>query len=417
MRTRILALTAVAALFLALPLFAEAKIDITGAALVSAQDNDFDSTTGVLDEDFNFNDPRVNLYVHGDVSDKISFDGAFWVSNDWTSENQREGAATATGSGLVDGVVLLTGSLTIKDIAGSGFNLKAGTIDIPYGWEYVGRTNNGDDKKNDFITNSLLDINGSCEGISLAGSFDMGQTSTPLSWEIALVNGGIVNDGSPSGTTNQNKSNDDLAWALRAEVGAAENLTLQASYYTNDQKGDGDNDPMNIGSSFLVNSVASTATGIPVNPNLNGLVYVGTVGAQAAQNYNRDLWEVSAKYDYGQGYLMAFWGNIDADSGGTNTDREWDYLGVQGRYNFDENSYLAIRWNELDPDYNLSNNLGKPELWSVAGGYKLADNAMLKAEWTSLDEGGDGFGSPVANTKDNKSQDADALTVSVGVSF
>ena len=65
-----------------------------------------------------------------------------------------------------------------------------------------------------------------------------------------------------------------------------------------------------------------------------------------------------------------------------------------------------------------SNTLGEPSLWSVAAGYKLADSAMVKAEWTTFDEDGDGFGNQLAaNTNDRASQDADALTLSLGVNF
>ena len=84
MKKGLLALTALVAFVFALPLMADAKIEITGAALVSAQDVDFDSTSGNADEDFNFNDPRVNLYVNGEVSDKISVTAKFWAANDWS---------------------------------------------------------------------------------------------------------------------------------------------------------------------------------------------------------------------------------------------------------------------------------------------------------------------------------------------
>jgi len=53
-------------------------------------------------------------------------------------------------------------------LAGMGFNLKPGLIDIPYGWEYAKRTNHGDYGNNDFITNGLMDINGTENGISFS---------------------------------------------------------------------------------------------------------------------------------------------------------------------------------------------------------------------------------------------------------
>lgn len=437
MNKGLLVLIALVAFVFALPTPSDAKIEITGAALFSAQDVDFDTTPGDQDEDFNFNDPRVNLYVMGDVTDKITVNAKFWANNDWSSENQRGAAtgqtATAVGTNLNDAVEMLRAYVTLKDVAGSGFDLKVGTIDIPYGWEYGMRTNNGDDMKNDFVTNSLLDINGGDAGISLSGSFDMGQTSTPLAWEIALINGGVVTDGNPSGSgangTSQNRSNDDLAWAIRAEVGLQENLTLQASWYTNNQKKDGDQDPLNVGSVFFVNAVSHNNVAAGANPgavgqnvNLNGLTYTNAVD-QAT--YDRDMWEVAAKYDYGQGYLMGFWGKIDSDSNSavsaTGGKREWNYWGGQGRYNFDENSYLAVRYNVLDPDYKTNvagHSLGSPSMWTFAGGYKLADNARVKAEWSSFDEDGSDFGVLAGGTlANNGNQDADALTVSVGVSF
>lgn len=442
MKKGLLVLTALVAFVFALPVISEAKIEITGAALVGVQDVDFDSTNADADEDFNFNDPRVNLYINGEVSDKISLTAKFWANNDWSSENQRPAANGASaipgaaGNTLNDAVEMLRAYVTIKDVMGSGFNAMIGTIDIPFGWEYGMRTANGDDMKNDFITNSLLDINGGAPGISVSGSFDMGQTSTPLSWEVALMDGGATTDGNPSGQlgagnpSSGNRSNDDLAWAIRAEVGVMENLTLQASWYTNDQRKDGDQDPLNVGSTFFVNAVShgpsATAGGnvgsLVQNVNLNGLVYTSVADGAG---YDRDLWEVASKYDYGQGYVMAFWGNVQADTGtvagAVSGKREWDYWGAQGRYNFDENSYLAVRYNTIDPDYTTAvagQQLGEPSMWTVAAGYKLADNAMVKAEWSSFDEDGQDFGLTAGGTAaSNGNQDADALTVAVGVSF
>lgn len=393
----------------------EAKIEMSGAALVSAQDIDFDRTGDTLDEDFNFNDPRVNLYLNAEISEKISLAIGIWAGNDagYSHENTRfvadggvaGGSAAGNNSGLAESLEMLNACIVIKDIAGSGLNLKAGLIDIPYGWEYAKRTNHGDDGNNDFITNGLLDINGTENGLSISGG-EIGHIKMPASWEFAVMNGGAVTDGTAAGAGASVRSNDDLSWALRAEVGIDENLTVQASYYTSDQRKDGDQDPLGVGSAFLVNNI----NGGGPNPNLTGLVWTN--------GYDRDQWEVSAKYTYGQGYVIGFWGNIDADTTTAGAGREWDYMGLQGRYNFDENAYLAVRWNELDPDYTASSNLGQPSLWTVGGGYKLADNAMVKAEWTSFDEDGDGFGNlAAANTRDNKNSDADALTVSLGVKF
>jgi len=402
-----------AALLFAFPQGSDAKIELSGAALVSVQDIDFDSTTGGVDEDLNFNDPRINLYVNADISDKISIALGIWAGNDYSHENTRtvaDGGTPVTGNnpGIAESLELLNACIVIKDFLGSGLNLKPGLIDIPYGWEYAKRTNHGDDRNNEFITNGLLDINGTENGISLSGSFE-GHIKTPSTWEIALMNGGGVVDGNPAGTGNQVRSNDDLAWALRVETQVQDNLTVQASFYNSDQTKDGDQDPLNVGSSFLVQNVNSTL-GAGVNSNLQGLVFMN--------GYDRQMWEVSAKYDYGDGYLIGFWGNIDADTGTTGASREWNYMGLQGRYTFDENSYLAVRWNQLDPDYVNSNTLGEPSLWSVAAGYKLADSAMVKAEWTTFDEDGDGFGNQLAaNTNDRASQDADALTLSLGVNF
>lgn len=409
MKKGLLALIALVAFVVALPVISEAKIEITGAALVSAQDVDFDQTRDTIDEDFNFNDPRINLTIAGEVTDKISVTAKLWLANDWTADNG------AVRSGLADAAEMVRAYVTLKDVVGSGFDLKVGTIDIPYGWEYGIRTANGDNSKNDFITNSLLDINGGDEGIALSGSFDVGQTTTPLAWEIALMNGGGVNDGQPIGTSNAARSNDDLSWAIRAEVGAMENLTIQASYYTSDNKKDGDLDPLNIVSSFVANNLNAAAN----NQNLNGLSANPT-----GMGTDKDLWEVSAKYDYGQGYLLAFYGNIDSDSGSAASvnggKREWDYWGAQGRYNFDENSYMAVRYNRLEVDYKVAGattQLGEPDLWTVAAGYKLADNAMVKAEWSSFDEDQGGMGNENGVANDNKNSDADALTVALGVTF
>ena len=105
-----------------------AKIEISGAGLVSAQDVDFDSTSGVLDEDFNFNDPRINLYINGEVSDKISIAGALWSGNDYSHENTRgvndgAGAGRGNATGLDDSIEMLNACIILKDFLGSGFNL------------------------------------------------------------------------------------------------------------------------------------------------------------------------------------------------------------------------------------------------------------------------------------------------------
>lgn len=392
---------------------ASAKIDITGSVLVGAQYIDFDSTTGSLDEDFNFNDPRVNLGLKANISDNLSLNFGLWMSNDWSAENIRGNAGTVV---LDDAVEFRAAFVAIKKVAGSGIDLKAGKIVIPFGNEAPNRSANGDMSKNDFISNSLLDVHGIDDGMAFSGSFDAGPSMKPLSWEFAVLNGGVINDGNPSGTAGQARSNDDLAYALRLQTAVAENLTLQAGWYTNDLSKDGDNDALHVGSSFFVSAVQD---GTATNKNLAGLVYAG--GAQGG-GYDRDLWELSAKYDFEQGSILGIFGRIDADTATSGASRQWDYLGIQGRYNFDQNSYLALRWNQLQPDYSGAGALGEPTLWSVAGGYRLADSAWLKAEWTSFDEDGDGFSNEgtaigAASAGDSRNSDATALRVAVGAKF
>lgn len=403
---------------------ASAKIEITGSAVVSAQDVDFDTTSGALDEDFNFNDPRINLYFKSQISENISFNFALWGGSEWSHELVRGNGGFVA---LNDDVELRAAFVQIKNLGGGrvpGITMKAGKIAVPFGHESPIRTAHGDMSKNDFVRNSLLDItNALDDGVHLSGSFEAMNLKTPLSWEMAVVNGGAVADGNPSGAAGQNASNDDLAYGIRAMAGIMENLTVEASYYTCDQTKDGDNDPLHIGSVLFVQAVESgdhTVAGAPgTNRNLVGLTYNDDAQGGA---YDRSLWEVAAKYTFDGGYLMGFWGNIDADTATAANAREWDYMGLQGRYNFDENWYVAARWNQLDPDYAGSAALGEPSLWAVASGYKLADNAMLKAEWTSFDEDGDGFSNPgtavgAASAPDNRSADAQALSIALGVKF
>ncbi len=401
------------------PGVSDAKIEMTGSALVSAQDVDFDTTSGALDEDFNFNDPRVNLYVNADVTDRVSVFTHFWIGNDWSNDNHTAGAPANGGinNKFVDAVSFVIGYVSIKDVFGLGLDLKIGNIEIPYGWEQAHHTHGADDRRNDFVTNSLLDINGYDPGVLLSGSFEARQN--PISWEFGVFNGGVVNDGSPSGTSGQSRSNDDLALAVRAETRIDDRLSVQASYYQNDSTRDGDHDPLKIGSALFITSVSrAPGGGLAQNANLRGLTYIA--GADGG-GYDREMWEVSGKYDFDRGYLLAFWGNIDADSITVNAGREWNYYGLQGRYDLNEQSYLAARWNRLDLDYNFGVaglDLGKPALWTVAAGYALADNARLKVEWSSFDEDGPHFGNLDGSAFSNGgSQDADALTVSLGVSF
>ncbi len=390
---------------------ASASIDISGSALVSAQKIDFDSTSGALDEDFNFNDPRVNLYFKSTISENIALNFTLWASNDWSSANNRGNAGTV----VFDDAAELRGAfITIKNVGGSKLTLKAGKVPISYGYEAPNRTANGDSTKNDFLTNSLLDMHGNDEGIALSGSFEA--STTPISWEASITNGGAVTDGNPSGAGGQTRSNADLALAARITAKLADNITAQASWYSSDQSKDGDNDALNIGSSFFVTAVQD---GTATNKNLVGLVYAGQGQGSA---YDRDLWEVSAKYDYGNGYFMGFWGDINADTVTPGASREWKYWGIQGRYNVDENAYVAARWNALDPDYAGAGALGKPNLLSVAAAYKLADNARVTAEWTSFNEDGGGFSNEgtavgAASTSDGRNADATALTAGISVKF
>lgn len=389
-----------------------ASIELSGSVLVSAQNVDFDSTTGDLDEDFNFNDPRVNLYFKSKISPNVSLNFALWMSNDWSAENIRGNAGTVV---LDDAVELRASFVTIQNIFGKKVDAKFGKVPIPYGYEAPLRVANGDMSRSDFVGNSLMDIHGIDDGILLAGSVDAG-ISKPLSWEFAVVNGGAVTDGNPSGGTGQTRSNADLAYAARVQSAVMDNLTVQASWYANDLSKDGDNDAMHVGSSFFVNAVQDAAA---ANKNLVGLVYAG--GAQGG-GYDRDMWEVSAKYDLEQGYILGFFGRIDADTATAGASRKWEYLGVQARYNAGLYSYLAARWNRLDPDYSGAGALGEPTLISISGGYRLADNAWLKAEWTSFDEGGDGFGNEgtaigAASAADNRGADATALRLALGAKF
>ncbi len=400
---------------------AEAKLTISGSAMVSAQDVDFDTTAGALDEDFNFNDPRVNLYLKSEISENIAFQMTIWAANDWSHEIIRGNGGTIA---LNDAAELRATFVQIKNVFGSGMTAKLGKIAVPFGHESPNRTGNGDSSKNDFLRNSLLDVtNALDDGVHLSGSFENAGLTTPLSWELAVVNGGAVTDGSPSGGGGQNRSNDDLAFGCRLVAALADNLTAEASYYTNDQRTDGDNDPLHIGSSLFVQAVESgdhTAAGTAgTNKNLSGLVYNddGQGGG-----YDRDLWEVAAKYQFEGGYLMGFWGNIDADTVSAGNSREWSYWGVQGRYNLSEDAYVAARWNVLDPDYAGSAAIGEPTLWAVAGGYKVADNTMVKAEWTSFDEDGDGLSNQgtaigAASAPDGQRADAQAITIALGVKF
>lgn len=389
--------------------------------MVSAQDVDFDTTHADLDEDFNFNDPRINLYFKSQVSENISFNFALWGGNDWSHEIIRGNGGFVA---LNDAVELRATFVQIKNLWGKGLTMKAGKLPVPFGHESPNRTGHGDMSKNDFIRNSLLDItNALDDGVYLSGSFEGMNLKTPVSWEMAVVNGGAVNDGNPSGAGGQAKSNDDFAFGIRAMAGLADHLTVEASYYTNDQSRDGDNDPLHIGSNLFVQAVESgdhTAAAAPgTNKNLVGLAYNDDL---QGGGYDRALWEVAAKYVFEGGYLMGFWGNIDADTATSANAREWNYMGLQGRYNLDEDWYAAVRWNRLDPDYAGSAALGEPSLWAVATGYRLADSAMLKAEWTHFDEDGDGFsnqGTAVGATSspDNHNADARALTVALGVKF
>lgn len=401
------------------PTVCDAKIEITGSALFSAQDVDFDTTSGVQDEDFNFNDPRVNLYINADVTERISFFSHFWIGNDWSNDNHTAGAPAngIINNKFVDAVNFVIGYVAVRDILGSGIDAKFGNVEIPYSWEQSYHTHGADDRRNDFVTNSLLDINGYDPGMVLTGSFESGKL--PLSWELGVFNGGVVADGNPSGTSGQARSNDDLAWAFRLEGRIDEHLSVQAGVYANDSTRDGDHDPLKIGSAMFINAVSrAPGGGLAQNANLRGLTYIA--GADGG-GYDRDMWELSAKYEYDRGYVLGFWGNIDADSVTVNAGREWDYYGLQGRYDFNDQSYVAARWNRLDPDYTsgvAGLSLGKPTLWTVAAGYALAENARLKAEWSAFEEDGPHFGNLDGTAFANGgSQDAEALTVSVGVSF
>jgi len=233
--------------------------------------------------------------------------------------------------------------------------------------------------ENMLITNSISHVSGYGTGIAFLGRFSNAKTS-PL-YEIGFVNG-------PKGVmarpTNSLPVNFKLAAPLKG------GLFASASYYTSGDIGAGDKSAISVG------EVADAPAG--------------------ATGWNRKLWEVDLRYNYGPTgirsliptgdlppvMLGATYGAFSDDADGA-SDRDGDFWLLEGLLRLSRRAYAAARYSVVDLDNGVLAKLGKSPVSvnsysriSIGLGYALSDLTQVKAEYTINDTDG-GVSDPSLN--------------------
>ncbi|MDO8587320.1 MAG: hypothetical protein Q7T82_09795 [Armatimonadota bacterium] len=217
--------------------------------------------------------------------------------------------------------------------------------------------------ENMLVTNSVSHVSGYGTGIALLGRFQDVKTS-PL-YEIGFVNG-------PKGLMVRPTN----ALPINIKLGAPlpGNIFASASYFRSGDIGAADKSAI---------SVAEIAD------------------YPAATEWNRSLWEVDLRYNYGASgirslvptgdlppvMLGATYGGFNDDAVGA-ADRDGQFWFVEGLFRLNSRTYAAARYSSVDLDDGVLAKLGKSPVsvnsyrrTSIGLGYALTDLTHVKAEY------------------------------------
>lgn len=213
-------------------------------------------------------------------------------------------------------------------------------------------------------SNSAGKVGATDEGLEFNGKIDLAKLGlgelTPLGWVVSVSNGnqGVTSD------TNSSK-----AFMGKLYYSPINPLYLSASYY----------DSGNLGSSASDFSIAGL-TGRP----------------GSAANWERKVWELDARYDFGKGkkpldppafsdskaILRLSYGAFH-DIASTAAERSGNFGFVDGIYNLNKKFYTSGRISFVDLDNNITATLNsvtanRYNRYSLGAGYRWSDNTILK---------------------------------------
>jgi hypothetical protein len=219
-------------------------------------------------------------------------------------------------------------------------------------------------------SNSAGNVAGNDEGFQLSGKLSK---KFPLGWSASISNGVA---GTGSDPTNAKAFTGKLFYNI------IEPLYVSASYY-------------HSGSMKFSNSEMSIA-GISTRP-------------PGALNWDRQIWEVDLRYDFGKGKTLnppaysdskafvrlAYGQFADEIEQGTAQERDGAFGFVEGTYNFTKKIYAAARYSIVDLDGEQTASLNgvtanKYQRYSFGLGYRLTDNTIFKLGYDINDEAGGG---------------------------
>lgn len=218
------------------------------------------------------------------------------------------------------------------------------------------------------VSNSASNISGNDEGVQLSGKIKVIE-KMPVKWSASVTNGN-----SGTGADNENSK----AFNGKIAVNPLEALYLSASYYHGDD--------LENGASEM--SIAGISTA-PTNAN----------------NWNREMWEVDARYDFKKGkkpldppaytdsvaYIKGAFGQFWDDAENLNRlavqDRDGNYGFVEGLYSINSRLFTAYRYSIIDLEKGQIASLNginsnRHQRHSLGLGWRWSDKTILKTEYT-----------------------------------
>ncbi len=340
-----------------------------------------------------FNSTRGNLHFYWEIIAGVDAKAEFWVNPAPNAINDRD------PGDLVFNEAYITLSELHPEI-----DLKFGEFEVDFGTIRLDRTENGQALDNPLVGNYLVDPVGVQPGIQIFGD------KTQFSWAISLTNGraDVQETGGGSGA-DQYTSGSEFAYTVRLQGEITPKATVATSVYRADRQEALEN----------AGAVSGAATIEEGASNLFGAqyqagIYQGLAGAgggfysPVVGNFNTGGADVTA-WQFDAGYcasgfktqLEAHYGNMVDDAGGSTidgaVDQDWEYWGVQGRYNLFPQFYGVVRYSEAEDEAAAASALtDEYEKIQVGLGHSPNENTLAKLEYVSQANESDGLANDAA---------------------
>ena len=239
--------------------------------------------------------------------------------------------------------------------------LKVGRVDIPFGEEYLWQ----DAIDNPLISNSVAYPYGVDEGVVAYG------TLRGVGWVTAITDGSIGRS---------SEENGDKAF----------NLKVYGTPF----------DPLYLSGSFMRNGATGRSgfqfAGSFIRPVGNG--YASTLGISPSAQVNANLYELNAKYSFGErAYLATSFGTASVDDRDSVYDRDFMWFSVEPHYRITPGVYAVLRYSEVgtydsDAGYHFDGkttaggkqafgyDINRLQRISVGIGWKPNPRVLLKGE-------------------------------------